>query len=262
VGEVRHPVGVRAARRVSRRLEDEADDRVYRGELLVEIRREPEPAHCRAELGVLRVQARATCWLAGVVVALAMACKDDGDASTDGGTSSTAADMPADDGVLYDVGAGANTDYLVVLWTPFNELPLQFVADIAIEVNGGVHSLQPLALDLGSTSEPRTPAGPPWVPTTTQFNVGSDVTARFDEIVVPAEANPWNGEPYALEYFTLLYTPHPGNRCSCGLGLGEGVVANLHVGFEGAIAVMGLADPDERPTMAEITECTDAAENC
>lgn len=201
-------------------------------------------------------------WFA-VVVALTMACGDDGEATSEDG-GSTGAEMPADDdgAVLYDVAAGDATSYLVHWYTPLNDLPLQFVADIAVEVNGGFRSLQPLALDLDSATEPRTPVGPSYTPTTSDYNVGFDLTARFDELVVPPEANPWNGDAFELEYLIFVYTPHPGSRCACGLAPGAGVVSNLNVKFEGQALIMGLADPDERPSNAEIEECIDAAENC
>lgn len=200
-------------------------------------------------------------WL--VVVLVACACNSSGGGGGETGSDTGSSETHNDDApVIYDVGDHASSSYLMVVWTSLNELPLQLVADIELVTEGGgLRSLQPLALDVGSTSAPRTPVGPPWIPDQTMFMSGDSVTADFMGVTLPGAANPWNGDPLATD-LELLYTPHGGQRCDCGVGSGNGVVSNLTVSFGFEFAVMHLDDADERPTLDDVDACMNDASSC
>ena len=201
-------------------------------------------------------------WL--VVVLGVCACHSSNGGGGETGSHTGSSDTQADDApVIYDVGDNASSSYLMVVWTSLNELPLQLVADIElVSEGGGLRSLQPLALDVGSTSAPRTPIGPPWIPSTTMFESGGSVTASFADVTLPGAANPWNGDPLVADLLELEYTPHGGQRCNCGYGSGNGVVSNLTVPLGFSFVLMHLADADERPTLDDVRACADEAPSC
>ncbi|HWB77585.1 MAG TPA: hypothetical protein VG755_21615 [Nannocystaceae bacterium] len=199
-------------------------------------------------------------WFVGVLVACA--CHSSDGAATEGTETGSSGAQADEAPVIYDVGDLASTAYLMLMWTSLNELPLQLVADIElVSDGGGLRSLQPLAVDVGSTSAPRTPVGPPWIPEQSTFMSGGSLDAAFMDVTLPGTANPWNGDPLVAD-LGFYYTPHGGQRCDCGVGSGNGVVSNLTVGFELQFVVMHIDDADERPSLADVEACMNDASNC
>ncbi|MBK8234319.1 MAG: hypothetical protein IPK74_02065 [Deltaproteobacteria bacterium] len=111
-----------------------------------------------------------------------------GDSSGGGADSSSGA---ATGGVRYDVGgSGGGGGYLLSIAMPEDPtLPLQFIAQLDVVDGVLTASLQPLSLDVGSTSAPREPLGEPVEGEIIGFMTPA-FTVRFDPFVVPAAADP------------------------------------------------------------------------
>lgn len=208
--------------------------------------------------------------LAPLVLWLAPACSssppgdDDGASSgidslsasasaTQGGSTGDSADSSGGamtSGVRYDVGGvGGMGGYLLSIATPEDPtLPLQFIAQLDVVDGVLTASLQPLSLDVGSTSGPREPLGEPVEGEIIGFMTPA-FTVRFDPFVVPAAADPMLG----MERVGVIALT--GNLSAGGgpCGSAEGVfdtpsAAQLDGSTWGAIALDGDALPAPRVT--------------
>jgi hypothetical protein len=122
------------------------------------------------------------------------------DGTTDGSTSDASTGGSTDTGGSSDSGGmmmlpDISGDFLMALATPLDpSLPLQFIATfdfVAAGMGGTVDvELQPLALDQGSTTTPRTFFGPPLMFVGIPVAADGTFAINVGMMAIPAETNP------------------------------------------------------------------------
>jgi len=127
-------------------------------------------------------------------------------------------------------------------------LPLQFVADVTSTVDSSTGDgtltieFQPLALEVGSTTDPRDEVGPP-------IEVEADVVAGayalvFGETTVTGEANPITGSDILADL--VLEGTLRIDDAWCGIATGD-VISPIQAPLDGStFAAVRLADRSER----------------
>ena len=167
-------------------------------------------------------------------------------ADASGSTSSTSlpSDSSSGDGPIYDVGMDEGTTYLLALSTPIDPaLPLQFLAEIAVDDAMLVITMQPLSLDQGSTTAPRVPVGTLLVPTV-EFMTPA-FSAQLDDAAIPGAANPSSGEDIAGSITLTGSLAGAGTPCGQADGM---ITAPLAMSLAGSTwAATPVADVDALP---------------
>jgi hypothetical protein len=127
-------------------------------------------------------------------------------------------DSSSDEGVIYDIDSDEGTTYLLALSTPLDPaLPLQFLAEIAVDDGTLTISLQPLSLDRQSTTEPRLPIGDVLVPAVDFMTPA--FSAQLDDAAIPGDANPVSGEDLVVSISLIGSLAGAGTPCGRAEGM-------------------------------------------